>query len=78
MVAGVVGEDFVAQAGAVDVDIDFGRRDALMAQHLLDGTQVSTAFKQMGGKTVAQGVRADDLAHSGQLAQLLDDVEKRA
>ena len=75
VVAGVVGEDFVAQAGAVDVDVDLGRGDALVAQHLLDGTQVGAALKQMGGKAVAQGVRADDLADACQFAQLLDDVE---
>ena len=36
-VTGVVGEDFVAQSGAVDVDVDFGRGDAFMAEHLLNG-----------------------------------------
>ena len=75
VVAGVVLEDFVAQAGAVDVDVDLGRGDALVAQHLLDGTQVGTALEQVGGEAVAQGVRTDDLADTGQLAQLLDDVE---
>ena len=68
-------EDFVAQAGTVDVDVDLGRGDALVAQHLLDGTQVGTALEQVGGEAVAQGVRTDDLADAGQFAQLLDDVE---
>ena len=49
-VAGVVGEDFVAQAGAVDVDVDFGGGDALVAQHLLDGAQVGSALEQVGGE----------------------------
>ena len=57
------------------MDVDFGRGNALMAQHLLNGAQVGSPFKQVGGKTVAQGVRADDLAHACQFAQLLDDVE---
>ena len=65
LVAGVVLEDFVAEAGAVDVDVDFGGSDAFVAQHLLDGTQVGSAFEQVGGKTVAQSVRADDLADAG-------------
>ena len=68
-------EDFVAQAGTVDVDVDLGRGDALVAQHLLDGAQVGTALEQVGGETVAQGVGTDDLAHSGQFTQLLDDME---
>ena len=75
VVAGVVAEDFVAQAGAVDVDVDFGGGNVLVAEHLLNGAQVSTTLEQMCGKTVAQCVRADDLADSGQLAQLLDNVE---
>ena len=53
VVAGVVLQDFVAQAGAVDVDVDLGRGDALVAQHLLDGTQVGTALEQVGGEAVA-------------------------
>ena len=65
VVAGVVLQDFVAQAGAVDVDVYFGGGDALVAQHLLDGAQVGTALEQVGGKAVAQGVGTDDLAHSG-------------
>ena len=71
----MVDEDFVAQAGAVNVDVDFGGSDALVAQHLLDGTQIGTTFKQMGCKTVAQRVGTDDLAHSGKLTQLFDNVE---
>ena len=74
-IAGMVLQDFVAQAGSVDVDIDLSGRDALVSQHLLDGTQVGAAFKQVGSETVAQGVRADNLAHTSQFAQLLDDVE---
>ena len=75
VVAGVVGKDFVAQARAVDVDVDLGGGDALVPQHLLDGAQVGTTLEQMGGKTVAQGVRTDDLADARQLTQLLDDVK---
>ena len=62
IVAGVVLEDLVTQAAAVDVDIDLGGSDALVAQHLLDGTQVGSTFEQMGRKTVSQGVGTDDLA----------------
>ena len=71
----MVGEDLVAQAGAVNVDIDFGSGDALMTQHLLDGSQVGSALEQMGGKAVAQRVWADDLAHPSEFTQLFDDME---
>ena len=71
----MVSEDFFAQGGAVDVDVNLGGLDALVAQHLLDGAQVGATLEQVGGETVAQGVRADDLAHACQFAQLLDDVE---
>ena len=56
VVAGVVLQDFVAQAGAVDVDVDLGRGDALVAQHLLDGTQVGTALEQVRSARVALAV----------------------
>ena len=36
-----------------------------MAKQLLDGTQVGTAVKKMGGKGVAQCVRADILDYLG-------------
>ena len=71
----MVGEDFVAQAGAVDVDVDFGGGDALVTEHLLNGTQVGAALEQVGRETVAQGVRADDFADACEFAQLLDNME---
>ena len=36
-----------------------------MAKQLLDGTQVGTAVKKMGGKGMAQCVRADILDYPG-------------
>ena len=44
-VAGVVEEDFFAQARAVDVDVDFGGGNAFVTEHLLYGTKVGSAFK---------------------------------
>ena len=41
VVARMMREYFVTQAGAVDVDVDFGGGDALVAKHLLDSTQVA-------------------------------------
>ena len=43
------------------VRVDFRRTDAGVAEHLLYSKQVGTSFKQMGGKAVPKGVRADSL-----------------
>ena len=44
-IAGVVGEDFLAQAGGVDVEVDFGGGYGFMAEHLLDCAEVGAAFE---------------------------------
>ena len=49
-VAGVVREDFVAQGAGVQVPVELGGGDALVAEHLLDGAQVGAALEQMGGE----------------------------
>ena len=49
-VAGVVREDFVAQGAGVQVQVELGGGDALVAEHLLDGAQVGAALEQMGGE----------------------------
>lgn len=50
LVAGVVAENLLAQAGAVDVYINFGGGDVFMPEHLLYRTQVGAALEQVGGK----------------------------
>ena len=50
-------EDFAAQRRTVDVHIHLGGGYRLVPEHLLYGTQVGSALKQMRGKAVAQGVR---------------------
>ena len=45
--------DEVDEAPAVDMGIDFGRRDIGMAEHLLDAAQVGAMGQQMGGEGVA-------------------------
>ena len=50
MVAGVVREDFVAQGAGVQVQVELGGGDALVAEHLLDGAQVGSDLEQMGGE----------------------------
>ena len=74
-IAGVVIEDFLAEVVAVDVEVDLGGGDALVAEHLLDGTQVRAAFEEMGGEAVAEGVGGDGGADACGATELLDDVE---
>ena len=45
----------LAQEAPVEMGVELGGGYAFVAQHALYGTQVGTAFKQMGGKGVAQG-----------------------
>ena len=75
-VAGMVEKDFLAQAGAVDVGVDFGGGDALVTKHRLDGTQVGTTLEEVGGETVAKGVWGDILGYACQLGELLDAHEE--
>lgn len=49
-IAGVVGEDFVVEAGAVDVEVDFGGSNAFVSEHLLDGSERSSTFEKVGGE----------------------------
>lgn len=59
LVPWVVFDDFLPQQIAVDVGINLGGADAFVSQHTLDGTQVGTAFEQMGGERVAESMGAD-------------------
>ena len=53
--------------------IDFRRAHAGMAEHLLYGKQVGTAFQKMGGEAVPEGVRTDGLGDAVFLCQVLDN-----
>ena len=46
-----------------------------MAEHLLYCPQIGSAFEQMGGKRMAQSVRAHILRYSSKQAQLLDYIK---
>ena len=60
-------QDFLAQGGGVDVGVDFGGADGLMAQQGLDDAQVGAAFEQGCCKRVAQRVGRDGLRDAGLL-----------
>ena len=49
-IAGVKQVDRFFQKIGVEVGINFGRRDAFMAEHFLNGAEVGTAFEQVRGK----------------------------
>ena len=55
--------------------IDFRRAHAGVAEHLLHGKQVGTAFQEMGGEAVPEGVRTDGLGDAVFLCQVLDNQE---
>jgi len=47
------------QLGGGELGVALRGREALVAKQLLNGTQVSALFEQMGSECVAQGVRVD-------------------
>lgn len=49
-VAGMMEEDFIAQASTVEMDIYFCGGYTLMTEHLLDGAQIGSSFEEMGGE----------------------------
>ena len=49
-----------------DVGVDLGGGDVAVAEQGLDGAQVGAIHQEVGGKGVAQGVRADMLGDAGQ------------
>ena len=51
--------------------IYFGGRNALMAQHLLNGSEISPVFQQVGRKRVSEGMRAYGFFQAYFLSQLL-------
>ena len=46
----MVQQDFLAQAGVVEMQVNLGGGYALVAQHLLYGAQVGAALEQMCGE----------------------------
>src|SRR5882724_11040189 len=67
----------VEQARGFDGRIDLGGADAGVAEHLLDGAQVSAAAEQVGGERVPQQVWLHGLLNAGALRAFLHDDPKR-
>ena len=70
-------EDVALPGGAVDMGVDFGGEDALVAEHFLDGAQVGAVFDEVGGKGVAEGMRRYFLGNAGLHSVCLYHLEHR-
>jgi len=73
--SGMVLDECGAQEFAVDVGVDFGGGDGFVAEHFLDGPEVGTAFDEMGGERVAEGMRGDGFFDAGFFSELFDEHE---
>ena len=65
---------------AIDVGVDLRRRDAGVAEHLLDGAEVRAAFEEVRREGVAQRVGVDVLLDAGESGVFLyqaPDVDAR-
>ena len=56
----------------IDLSINLGGGDAGMSQKLLNRSQIGAPFDHMGGKTVAESMRADFFGDSGFQGVFLD------
>ena len=78
-VSGMMLQNLLTKGGGIDVGVDFGGADILVAQHLLNGTQVGATLKQSRGKGMAQGVGGDGLRDARLQSLALDhDEDHRA
>lgn len=57
----------------IQMGVDFGGCDTLMAKHFLNSSQISPSFDQVRGEGVAEGMRTDVLFDPRLLCCLFDD-----
>ena len=74
-VAGVVGQYLLTQGALVEVCVQLGGGDVLVAEHGLDGVEAGAALEQVSGEGVAEGVGADGFRDARGLRLELDEVE---
>lgn len=67
--------DHLSEVIAVEVRIDLGGGDRLMAQHFLNGPKVCTSLDEVGSKGVAERVRTYRLLQPDPGGQRLNNVE---
>ena len=61
-----------------DVGIDHRSLDILVAEKVLNGTDVIASFEQVGGEAVAKRVACDAFQNPGQLGSIPHSLLKRA
>ena len=66
---------FLPQKLAVEVGVYFGRRDAFVPEHLLNGPQIGPSFQQVRGKGVTKGMRTHFFLDSTLFASLFHNIE---
>ena len=64
-----------AEEFAVDVGVDLGGGRSIKTEHFLDGAEVGTAFDEMGGEGVAEGMGRNGFFNAGFFGQLFDEHE---
>lgn len=75
IIAGMMHENLAFQGRRRQVEIDFRCGYRLVAEHLLDGSQVGSPFEKVGGEGMAQRMRGDGFPDVGFHGQLPDDGE---
>lgn len=73
--AGMVLKDGGLPGAGVDVGIDLGGEDGLVAEHLLDNAEIGAVLNEVGGKGVAESVWRDFLGDAGNEGLLLNQIE---
>lgn len=77
MVSFGVGVEFFVdffEVGVGDVGVDLGGADVGVAEHGLDGAEVSTVHEEVSGEAVTEGVGGDVFRDAGLLCVGLDDT----
>lgn len=75
LVSGMMLQYFLAQTAPVDMHVNLGRGNTFVPQHGLNDTQIGTAFQQVGGKGMTEGMGTDGFAQAALLDQLFYHVE---
>ena len=68
-------ENLPAKRLTIDVRVDFGGRDLLVAEHFLNGTKIGASFEQMRGKRMSERMRTDRFLHAGHFGLLLYNMK---
>lgn len=69
------GGNSIAEMLTGDVGIYFGGREAAMAEHLLDSTEVGTVLDEFGGEAMSKAVGADVLVKASVGDSLFDHLK---